>query len=65
MKEVQHYQELLKQLDREQLEDMIEDIFILLFHRRVGDGEYCKGWNDSREAIIEVCKLEKFRYNGK
>ncbi len=65
MNEVKHYQELLKLLDREELEDMIEDIFIILFSRRCGDGEYCRGWDDSRNAIIEICKLEKFRYNGK
>lgn len=65
MNEVKHYQELLKQLDREQLEDMIEDIFILLFHRMDFDGAYCRGWDESRNAIIELCKLEKFRYEGK
>lgn len=63
MNEIKHYQELLKRLDREQLEHMIECIFILLFHPMGGDGAYCRGWDDSRSIIIELCQLEKFRYH--
>lgn len=65
MNEIEHYQKILKSLSREQLEDEFEDILILLFYRLNGNDEYHEGWNDSRESIIKLCKLEKYRYNGK
>lgn len=65
MDEVKHYQKILKSLSREQLEDEMEDILILLFNRIPEDEPYVEGWNDSRESIISLCNLKKYRYDGK
>lgn len=56
---------MLKKKSKNQLEDMIVDIFYWLFHDFPGKGDYHKGWMERGESIIKLCHLEKYCYNGK
>lgn len=63
MDAMKHYQKILESLSREELEDEMKEILNLLFHRLSVNDPYSDGWDASRESIIKLCKLEKYRYH--
>lgn len=65
MNQSEFIKKLLKYESKEDLEKTLASILNLIFHRTSSKGSFAAGWNSSRDAIIELCKLEKFRYDGK
>lgn len=54
---------MFKKERKKDLEYTLGSILNLIFHPGIGDDSYTAGWNRSREVIIELCDLEKYRYN--
>lgn len=63
MTQLEFAMKMFKKERRKDLEYTLGSILNLIFHPAIGDDLYAAGWNKSREAIIEICNLEKYRYN--